>query len=68
MEAKTEFKQLRRRARLTQQETGDRLGVSRVSVGRWECGMAKVPQTALMAMRQVARERCDDSYTLPGRI
>ncbi len=64
----SEFLRTRNMARMTQSEVAERLGVSIASINRWERGKSRTPQTALMAMRQIAKTRYGDSYTLPGRI
>ena len=35
-----EFKEIRRRRKLTQKEVAEKLGTTRVSVARWEIGIA----------------------------
>ena len=51
-----ELKQLRMRLGLTQEELGQRLGVARVTVARWEIGLRRVPELAARLMQHVAKE------------
>ena len=51
-----ELKQLRTRLGLTQDELGQRLGVARVTVARWEIGLRRVPELAARLMQHVAKE------------
>jgi len=51
-----EFKQLRTRLGMTQDELGQRLGVARVTVARWEIGLRRVPELAARLVQHVAKE------------
>jgi len=51
-----ELKQLRTRLGMTQDELGQRLGVARVTVARWEIGLRRVPELAVRLMQHVAME------------
>lgn len=51
-----EFKQLRTRLGMTQDELGQRLGVARVTVARWEIGLRRVPELAVRLLQHVAKE------------
>ena len=51
-----ELKQLRTRLGLTQDELGQRLGVARVTVARWEIGLRRVPELAARLVQHVAKE------------
>jgi DNA-binding transcriptional regulator YiaG len=51
-----ELKQLRTRLGMTQDELGQRLGVARVTVARWEIGLRRVPELAVRLMQHVAKE------------
>lgn len=44
------LKHIRRAAALTQQEFATRLGISRVTVTRWESGTRQPPRLSLMAI------------------
>ena len=51
-----ELKALRVKLKLTQEELGQRLGVTRVTVARWEIGLRKVPELAARLVQHVAGE------------
>ena len=51
-----ELKQLRTRLGMTQDELGQRLGVARVTVARWEIGLRRVPELAARLVQHVAKE------------
>ena len=51
-----ELKQLRTRLGMTQDELGQRLGVARVTVARWEIGLRRVPELAVRLLQHVAKE------------
>ena len=51
-----ELKQLRTRLAMTQEELGQRLGVARVTVARWEIGLRRVPELAARLVQHVAKE------------
>ena len=51
-----ELKQLRTRLGMTQEELGQRLGVARVTVARWEIGLRRVPELAARLVQHVAKE------------
>jgi transcriptional regulator with XRE-family HTH domain len=51
-----ELKALRIKLGLTQEELGERLGVTRVTVARWEIGLRKVPELAVRLVQYVAKE------------
>ena len=51
-----ELKQLRTRLGMTQEELGQRLGVARVTVARWEIGLRRVPELAARLIQHVATE------------
>jgi transcriptional regulator with XRE-family HTH domain len=51
-----ELKQLRTRLGLTQDELGQRLGVARVTVARWEIGLRRVPELAARLVQHIAKE------------
>ena len=51
-----ELKQLRTRLELTQEELGQRLGVARVTVARWEIGLRRIPELAVRLLQHVAKE------------
>jgi DNA-binding transcriptional regulator YiaG len=53
-----QFNELRRRAGLTQAEAAKWLGVTRVTVARWETGMRAIPEpTVRLWVRLVAEVR-----------
>jgi len=41
---------------MTQDELGQRLGVARVTVARWEIGLRRVPELAARLVQHVAKE------------
>ena len=47
-----ELKELRTRLGMTQDELGQRLGVARVTVARWEIGLRRVPELAAKSKRK----------------
>jgi transcriptional regulator with XRE-family HTH domain len=49
-----EFRAIRLRLGLTQEDLAMRLGVIRVTVTRWETGKLRVPKIAALAIRQLA--------------
>jgi DNA-binding transcriptional regulator YiaG len=51
-----ELKQLRTSLGMTQDELGQRLGVARVTVARWEIGLRRIPQLAVRLVQYVAKE------------
>ena len=51
-----ELKQLRMKLGMTQDELGQRLGVARVTVARWEIGLRRLPELAARLMQHVAKE------------
>ena len=51
-----ELKQLRTRLGMTQNELGQRLGVERVTVARWEIGLRRIPELAARLVHYVAKE------------
>jgi DNA-binding transcriptional regulator YiaG len=51
-----ELKQLRTRLGMTQDGLGQRLGVARVTVARWEIGLRRVPELAARLVQHVAKE------------
>ena len=52
-----ELKRIRKRLRLTQAELAKELGVTRVSVARWEVGIYAVPEMAARLLEHLVRER-----------
>ena len=52
-----EVKRIRKRLGLTQAELAKELGVTRVSVARWEIGMYAVPEMAARLLERLVRER-----------
>jgi DNA-binding transcriptional regulator YiaG len=50
------FRQLREQAGLTQTEAAERLGVTRVSVTRWETGTRRIPEMAARLLTRIAEE------------
>lgn len=51
-----ELKRIRGRLRLTQQELADQLGVSRVTVARWETGLRTISEPVARLIRRLAAE------------
>jgi transcriptional regulator with XRE-family HTH domain len=51
-----ELRQVRLQLGLTQDELGQRLGVARVTVARWEIGLRRVPELAARLVQHVAKE------------
>jgi DNA-binding transcriptional regulator YiaG len=51
-----DFKELRHRAGLTQAEAGERLGVTRVTVARWEIGDRRIPEMAARLLTRIAED------------
>ena len=58
-----ELKQLRTRLGMTQEELGQRLGVARVTVARWEIGLRRVPELAVRLMQHVEKEVKEEQTT-----
>jgi DNA-binding transcriptional regulator YiaG len=52
-----EVKRIRKRLRLTQAELAKELGVTRVSVARWEVGIYAVPEMAARLLEHLVKER-----------
>ncbi|MGD0291889.1 MAG: helix-turn-helix transcriptional regulator [Candidatus Binataceae bacterium] len=46
---------IRQRLNLTQHQLAGRVGVTRNTVTRWECGLARVKQNAAIMLKRLAR-------------
>ena len=51
---KDEFKRLRDRLNMTQEELAKELGVTTRTIIRWESGDREIPRTVELAMKQIA--------------
>ena len=51
-----ELKRIRDRLQMTQEELAKRLGVSRLSVLRWENGQSDISKSMAIAIRSIAKE------------
>jgi DNA-binding XRE family transcriptional regulator len=62
-----ELKQARARLGFTQEQLASELGVSRVSVVRWETGTYKIPFTIVLAVRYLeCKQIRDKEHAIPS--
>jgi DNA-binding transcriptional regulator YiaG len=52
-----EVRRIRERLRLTQRELARELGVSRVTVARWETGVYAIPEPTARLLQRIRQER-----------
>jgi len=51
-----DLKRIRQKLGLTQEDLAERLGVTRITVGRWETGMRRITEPMARLIKRIAAE------------